>query len=157
LSPTRPIGATGLLTVQIAIPESLSLFRFSSYVEFIKTFETFEGVVLKSDSTVGLFFSCLQPSSFDFVGTINDLLLEMTGQAMSYDLTSIPRQAFLKEIGVTKDLTKNSEMPLVRMSMTVQYLTPFSLTYIFPHCSACHWENCSSVTISISTAAPRVV
>jgi hypothetical protein len=43
----------------------------------------------------------------------------MTDQAISYDLTSITRQAFDKEIDVVKDLTRNPEMPFARMSTTV--------------------------------------
>lgn len=87
-TPTRPIGATRLWTVQIVVPESLSLFQFSSYVQLTKTFDTFEGVILESNATVSQFF-CLQTSSFDFVDTVNDLLLEMTDQVMSYDPTSV--------------------------------------------------------------------
>ena len=40
---------------------------------------------------------------------------------MRYDLTSIVRQAFDEEINVVEDLTKNSEMPFARMSMTVAF------------------------------------
>jgi hypothetical protein len=45
----------------------------------------------------------------------------MADRAMSYDLTSVARQAFDKEINVTKDLTKNSEMPFTRTSMIVTF------------------------------------
>ena len=45
----------------------------------------------------------------------------MTDQAMSHDLTSVARQAFDEEINVTKDLTKTSETPFARMSMTVTF------------------------------------
>jgi hypothetical protein len=43
----------------------------------------------------------------------------MTDQAIGYDLTSVARLAFDKEINVTKDLTKISEMHFARMNMTV--------------------------------------
>jgi hypothetical protein len=45
----------------------------------------------------------------------------MADQEMRYDLTSIARQAFDEEINVVKDLTKNSEIPFARMSMTVTF------------------------------------
>lgn len=40
---------------------------------------------------------------------------------MSYDLTSITRQAFDEEINVIKDLTRDPEVPFARMSMTVSF------------------------------------
>jgi len=46
----------------------------------------------------------------------------MTDQEMRYDLTSIARKAFDEEINVVKDLTKNSEIPFARMSMTVTFV-----------------------------------
>lgn len=88
-SPTRPIDVTRRLTVRIVILEPLSLFQFSLYVQLTKTFDAFEGVILESNATVSHFFACLQPSSFDNVGTVNDLLLKLTVQVMSYGQISV--------------------------------------------------------------------
>jgi hypothetical protein len=76
---------------------------------------------------------------------------------MSYDLTSIARQAFDKEIDVTKDLTKNSETPFARMSMKVTFacqscqktktselVTFFGGDLTKPMCNACYGTQMSS-------------
>lgn len=86
-----------------------------------------------------------------------DLILGMADQEMRYDLTSIARQAFDEGINVVKDLTKNSEIPFARMSMTVTFAcqscqeTKTSKLVAFlggdftqPICNACYGTRMSS-------------
>jgi hypothetical protein len=70
----------------------------------------------------------------------------MTDQDMRYDLTSIARQAFDEEIKVVKDLTKNSEIPFARMSMTVtsKLVAFLGGDFTQPICNACYGTRMSS-------------
>ena len=81
----------------------------------------------------------------------------MADQEMRYGLTSIARKAFDEEINVVKDLTKDSEIPFARMSMTVTFVcqscqeTKTSKLVAFlggdftqPICNACYGTRMSS-------------
>ena len=94
--------------------------NFHHILNLQRFLKPFKGVIPRSSSTVSQFFPCLHSLKLWFRWWL-DLLLGMTDQAISYDLTGITRQAFDKEIDVVKDLTRNPEMPFARLSTTVTF------------------------------------